>query len=69
MTWGKERILLKHSHGRCVVGAFGQILHKGYIWTGGISVLSFILHKSIFLNFVHHGTKFYGRYINSDDRK
>ena len=29
----------------------------------------FFLHKSIFLHFVHHGTKFYDKYIKPDDRK
>ena len=65
---GKRAHVLKHSHGRCVVGAFDKILHEGYIWAGPISVLSFILHKSIFLYFVHHGTKFYDKYINTNDR-
>ena len=59
---------LKHSHERCVVDVFDKNLHKCFIWTGHRSVLSFILHKSTFIHFVHHGTKFYDRYINSDDR-
>ena len=33
------------------------------------AVLSFILQKSIFIHFVHHGTIFYDKYITSDDRK
>ena len=61
--------VLKHLHGRCVVGAFDKILHEEYIWAGPISVLSFILHKSMFLYFLHHGTKFYDKYINTDERK
>ena len=66
---GKIAHVLKHSHGKRVVGAFDKILHEGYCWTGHRSVLSFILHKSIFLHFVHHGTLFYDRYIESDDKK
>ena len=31
----------KHSHGRCVVGPFDKILHKGYIWTGNRAVIYF----------------------------
>ena len=42
-------------------------LHEVYIWAGHRSVLSFILHKSIFLHFVHHGTIFYDKYITSYD--
>ena len=57
--------VLKHSHGRCVIGAFDKILHECYIWTGNRAVLSFILHKSIFLHFVHNGTRFYDDYISS----
>ena len=37
--------------------------------TGHRAVLYFILHKSIFIHFVHHGTRFYDKYITSDDRK
>ena len=55
---GKGAHVLKHSHGRCVVGAFDKKNHEGSIWTGNINVLSFILHKTIFLHFLHHGTKF-----------
>ena len=40
--------VLKHSHGRCVVGAFDKILYKVSIWTGNRAVLYFILHKSTF---------------------
>ena len=56
---GKRAHVLKHSHGKRVVGAFDKILHEGSIWTGHRAVLSFILHKSIFLHFVHNGTIFY----------
>ena len=42
---GKRAHVLKHSHGRSVVGAFDKILHGGSIWTGTRSVISFILHK------------------------
>ena len=66
---GKRAHVLKHSHGRCVVGPFDKILHEGSIWTGHRAVLYFILHKSIFLHFVHHGTIFYEKYITSEDRK
>ena len=52
-----------------MVGAFDKNLHEGYIWTGHRAVLSFILHKSIFLHFVHNGKIFYGKYISSDNKK
>ena len=37
---GKRAHVLKHSHGRCVVGTFDKNLHEGSIWTGHIFVLS-----------------------------
>ena len=52
---GKRAHVLKHSHGRCVVSAFDKNLHEVSIWAGPRAVLSFILHKSIFLHFVHYG--------------
>ena len=60
--------VLNHSHGRCVVGAFDKILHEESIWTVPKTVVYFILHKSIFLHLLHHGTKFYDKYIKYDDR-
>ena len=45
---GKITYVMKHSHGKCVVGAFDKILHEGSIWTGHRDFLSFIHHKSIF---------------------
>ena len=65
---GKRAHVLKNSHGRCVAGAFDKNLHEGYIWNGHRAVLYFILLKSIFLHFVHNGTRFYDRYITSYDR-
>ena len=52
-----------------MVGPFDKMLHEGYIWTGNRAVLSFILHKSIFIHFIHHCTRFYEKYITSDDRR
>ena len=66
---GKIVHVMKHSHGRCVVGAFDKNLHEGSIWNGHRYVISLISHKSIFLHFVHHGTIFDDKYITSDDRK
>ena len=65
---GKKSHVLKHSHGGCVVGFLDKNLHELSIWNRPRSVLSFILHKSIFLHFVHHGKKIYEKYINTDDR-
>ena len=66
---GKIAHVLKHSHGRCIIGSFDKYLHEGSIWTGYRAVLSFILHKSIFLYFVHNGTIFYDKYMSSKHRK
>ena len=43
-------------------------IYESSIWTGSRAVLSFILHKSIFLHFVQNGTSFYEKYITSDDK-
>ena len=66
---GKRAHVLKHSHGRYVIGYFDKILHEGSIWTSHRAVLSFILHKSIILHFVHNSTRFYEIYISLKDRK
>ena len=52
-----------------MVGAFDFKSHEGYICTRHRDVLSFFLHKTIFLLFVHHGNKFYNRYIKPGKRK
>ena len=62
---GKRAYVLNHSHGRCVIGSFDKILHEGSIRNGCRAVLSFILHKSIFLHFVHNRRRFYDKYISS----
>ena len=66
---GKRSHVLKHSHGRCDIGAFDKTLHEGSIWTGNRAVLLFILHKSIFIHFVNNGTRFYDKYISSKNKK
>ena len=66
---GKRAHVLKNSHGRCVIGYFDEVLHEGSLWTGHRSVLSFILHKSIFLHFLNNSTIFYNRYISSEKKK
>ena len=58
---GKGAHVLKHSHGRCVIGAFDKSLHEGSIWTGHRAVLAFILQKLIFLHFVHNIIRFYDK--------
>ena len=42
---GKRAHVIKHSHGRFVVGASDKILRKVSIWTGHRVGISFILHK------------------------
>ena len=54
----KRAYVLKHSHVRCFIGSFDKLLHEGSISTGHRAVLLFILHKSIFLLFVHNGAIF-----------
>ena len=43
--------------------------HEGSIWTIQRAFIPFILHKTIFIHFVHHGTKFYDRCIKAYDTK
>ena len=50
------------------MGSLDKILYEGSVWTVHRAVLSFTLHKSIFLHLVHYGKTFYVKYINSDDR-
>ena len=38
---GKRSHIIKHSHVRCVVGAFDKNLHEGYIWNGPRDIISF----------------------------
>ena len=66
---GKRSHVLNHLHGRSVIGSFDEISHQGSIWTSHTVVLSFIFHKSIFLHFVHNGTRFYDKYISSKKKK
>ena len=41
----KRAHILKHSRGRCVVGAFDKILRLVSIWAGPKASLSFIIQK------------------------
>ena len=43
---------LTHPHERCMFSVFDKNLHEESVWTGTSSVLSFALHRSIFLHFV-----------------
>ena len=52
-----------------MVGALAKNLHELSIWAIRREVLSPIVHKSIFLHFVHHCTKVYDKYINTYYRK
>ena len=52
-----------------MLDAFDKILDEGSIWTGLRAVIYCILQKSIFYQFVHHGKRFYDKYIKSADRK
>ena len=66
---GKRAHVLKHSHGSSVIGSFVKILHEGSIWTGHRYVLLFILHKSIFLHFVHNSEIFMKNIYHQKIRK
>ena len=62
---GKRSHVLKHSHGRCVVGAFDKSLHEGSIWTGHRTILYFINNSPLCTSCYN----FYDKYITSYDRK
>ena len=64
----KEANGLKYSHGRYVVVALYRTFHKGFMYTGHRSVISFIQHQSIFIHFVHYDTEFYYIYTNTQHR-
>ena len=66
---GIKTHVLNHSRVRCVVGTFDKNLYEVSIWTVHRAFISFILHKSIFIHFLNYGTRFYDKYIASDDRK
>ena len=51
-----------------MVGPFGFFVNEGSIWNGKISILYFILHKSIYIHVVHDGTITFDKYITSDYR-
>ena len=55
---GERAHVLKNLHESCVVGAFDKVSYEGSIWNVPMTVLSFILHKLIFLHFIHHGKTF-----------
>ena len=48
---GKKVHVIKHSHRRCVVGAFDKNLHEGYNWTLPIEVLSLSYTNKYFFTF------------------
>ena len=50
--------VLNHLYGRCVVVPFDIFFDEGTMWIGHRSVISFILHESVFLYFYHHGDFF-----------
>ena len=45
------------------------MFNEGTIFRGNISVISFILHKSILLNLYDHGDVFYKIYIETEVKK
>ena len=47
------------------MGSFGQCFREGYLWREHRSVISFIITRLIFLNFICPRDQFYNRYINS----
>ena len=65
----KRSHVLKHLHRRCIIGPFEKSFHEGLFWRGNRDVISFILHKSIFLHFYHKGDVFYSRYIDTEYQK
>ena len=66
--WKRAHVTM-HSHGRCMVGEFDNILLEVYICAGPRSVLSFILKKLTIPHFVQNSTQFYDKYIKPSDRK
>ena len=64
---GQRTHVLKHLHGRCIVGPFERVFHEISLWRRNRAIVSFIFHKSIFVHFHHKGDVFYNRYINTEE--
>ena len=65
---GKRAHVLKHLHGRMILGPFEICFRDGYFWREHSAVISFIVTKQIIVNLFCCGDRFYNRYINSTIR-
>ena len=65
---GQRAHVFKHFRGRCIIGPFENIYHKGTLWRGSRAIIYFILRKLIFINFHYKGDTFYDRYINTEEK-
>ena len=54
----KRAQILKHLHGRIIMGTFERCFQKGSIWRGHIAVISFVLTRIIVVNFIQIVIKF-----------
>ena len=55
---GQRAHVLKHLHGRFIIETLKKIYHEGNLWRGYRSIISFVLHKSIFMHFHYKGDTF-----------
>ena len=60
--------VLKHLHGRMILGPFEICFRDSYFWREHSAVISFIVTKQIIVNLFCCGDRFYNRYINSTIR-
>ena len=64
----KRDHILKHLHGRIIMGPYERIFREGCICRGHKSVIYFILRKHFFVHFICRGDWFYNQYIKSKIR-
>ena len=62
---GKRAHVLKHLHGRIVMGPFERWFHGGFLCRVHRTVIFLIFTKQSFLHFIHYEYWFYNLYISS----
>ena len=49
---GKRNHVLKHLHGRMILGPFERFFHEGFLWRGYRAVISFMISKQFLCIFI-----------------
>ena len=64
----KRAHVLKHLHGRIIMGPFEICFHEGYLCRVHRAVIPFILATQFFVHLIFHGYQVYNQYIYSTFR-